>query len=34
VALDVKTKPGDNIKVKFAETDDEDDVTLLEQGEY
>jgi pyrimidine operon attenuation protein/uracil phosphoribosyltransferase len=33
-ALDVATKPGDNIKVKFAETDGKDDVTLLEEGEY
>lgn len=33
-ALDVKTKDGDNVKVKFAETDGADDVTLLEQGEY
>lgn len=33
-ALDVKTKPGDNIKVKFLETDGQDDVTLLEEGEY
>lgn len=33
-ALDVATKPGDNIKVKFVETDGKDDVTLLEEGEY
>lgn len=32
--LDVRTKPTDNIKVKFVETDGEDDVTLLEEGEY
>lgn len=33
-ALDVDTKPTDNIKVKFLETDGKDDVTLLEDGEY
>lgn len=33
-ALDVATRPGDNIKVKFVETDGVDDVTLLEEGEY
>lgn len=33
-ALDVNTKPTDNIKVKFLETDGLDDVTLLEKGEY
>lgn len=32
--LDVRTKPTDNIKVKFSETDGEDDVTLLTEGEY
>ncbi|OVE80522.1 bifunctional pyr operon transcriptional regulator/uracil phosphoribosyltransferase [bacterium K02(2017)] len=34
VALDVKTKPTDNVKVKFTETDDMDDITVLEAGEY
>lgn len=33
-ALDVQTQDGDNIKVKFAETDGQDLVTLLEKGEY
>jgi pyrimidine operon attenuation protein/uracil phosphoribosyltransferase len=33
-ALDVDTKPTDNVKVKFAETDGKDDVTMLEAGEY
>lgn len=33
-ALDVNTRPHDNIKVKFLETDGKDDVTLLEEGEY
>lgn len=33
-ALDVETKTGDNVKVKFVETDGVDDVTLLEAGEY
>ncbi len=33
-ALDVQTAPSDNIKVKFKETDDKDDVTILEKGEY
>ena len=33
-ALDVNTKTGDNVKVKFVETDGVDDVTLLEAGEY
>ena len=33
-ALDVRTKATDNIKVKFKETDGEDDVTLLSEGEY
>jgi pyrimidine operon attenuation protein/uracil phosphoribosyltransferase len=32
--LDVRTKATDNIKVKFKETDGEDDVTLLAEGEY
>lgn len=32
--LDVATKPGDNIKVKFVETDGKDDVTLLAEGDY
>lgn len=32
--LDVRTKTTDNIKVKFKETDGEDDVTLLSEGEY
>lgn len=34
VALDVKTKDGDNIKVKFKEIDGQDEVVLLEKGEY
>lgn len=33
-ALDVNTKDSDNIKVKFVETDGQDDVTVLEAGEY
>lgn len=33
-ALNVDTKPTDNIKVKFVETDGKDEVTLLEEGEY
>lgn len=33
-ALDVKTVDGDNIKVKFSETDGEDSVKLLKPGEY
>lgn len=32
--LDVRTKQTDNIKVKFAETDGEDDVTLMAEGDY
>ena len=32
--LNIETKPTDNIKVKFMETDGKDDVTLLEKGEY
>ena len=32
--IDVPTKEGDNIKVKFVETDGKDSVTLLEKGEY
>lgn len=33
-AIDVKTKEGDNIKVKFKEVDGADEVVLLETGEY
>ncbi len=33
-ALNIDTKPTDNIKVMFEETDGKDDVTLLEKGEY
>lgn len=33
-ALDVRTQPSDNIKVHFAETDERDEVVLLEKGEY
>lgn len=33
-AIDVDTKSGDNVKVKFVETDDEDSITLYEKGEY
>lgn len=32
--IDVRTKATDNIKVQFKETDGEDDVTLLSEGEY
>lgn len=32
--IDENTKPTDNIKVKFIETDGKDDVTVLEEGEY
>jgi len=32
--LDIKTKDADNIKVKFMETDNKDDVTILKEGEY
>lgn len=32
--IDVRTKATDNIKVKFKETDGEDDVTLFSEGEY
>jgi pyrimidine operon attenuation protein/uracil phosphoribosyltransferase len=34
VGLDVKTKAGDNVKVKFKETDGCDGITLLENGDY
>lgn len=34
VGIDVKTKDGDNVKVKFRETDDHDGITLLEKGDY
>lgn len=33
-AIDVPTKDGDNVKVKFVETDAKDDITLLEKGDY
>jgi len=33
-AIDVQTKAGDNIKVKFLETDGEDSIALYEKGEY
>lgn len=33
-ALNIETKPTDNVKVKFVETDGKDEVTLLEEGEY
>lgn len=32
--LDVKTRPTDNIKVRFEETDDKDEVVVLQEGEY
>lgn len=32
--IDENTKDTDNIKVKFAETDDKDDISVLEEGEY
>ncbi|MBF0107237.1 MAG: bifunctional pyr operon transcriptional regulator/uracil phosphoribosyltransferase PyrR [Deltaproteobacteria bacterium] len=34
VGINVKTQPTDNVKVKFVETDNKDDVTVLEDGEY
>lgn len=34
VGIDVKTKDGDNVKVKFKETDGQDGITLLEKGDY
>lgn len=33
-ALDVKTEPTDNIKVKFVETDGKDEIVVLQKGEY